>query len=108
MNIKKEIGEKIKKIRKNKGLTQEKLSEMIDITPRNLCMIEVGANFPKPETLEKILIALDITTEELFSNNHLQENSILIENIKNDIKEIESNKPKLQAIYKIVNCIKNL
>ncbi len=51
---------------------------MIDISPRNLSGIEVGANFVKAETLEKLLKALNITTEELFANNHLRDSKILI------------------------------
>ena len=42
MNIKKLLGEKIKRLRKNRGLTQEQFSEMINIAPRNLSRIEVG------------------------------------------------------------------
>ena len=42
MNIKKELGEKIKRLRKKQKLTQEQLAEMIDIAPRNLSSIEVG------------------------------------------------------------------
>lgn len=53
MNIKQELGEKIKRERKKRGLTQEQLAEMVDISSRNLSNIEVGQNFPKAETLEK-------------------------------------------------------
>lgn len=53
MNLKQELGEKIKRIRKNRGLTQEQLAELIDISSRNLSNIELGQNFPKAETLEK-------------------------------------------------------
>ena len=42
MDIKKELGEKIKRIRKQRGLTQEELAEMVDISPRSLSNIEVG------------------------------------------------------------------
>ena len=55
MNIKKQFGEKIKRIRKQRGFTQEKLSEMIDISPRNLSGIEKGIYFVKADTLEKII-----------------------------------------------------
>lgn len=64
MNLKRQLGEKIKRIRKEKHITQEQLAEMIDIAPRNLVNIELGINFPKAETLEKILLALNITMEK--------------------------------------------
>ena len=46
---------------------------MIDISSRNLSNIEIGASFLKAETLEKLLIALNITTEELFANKDEKE-----------------------------------
>lgn len=102
MNIKKELGEKIKRMRKKRKLTQEQLAEMIDITPRNLSGIEVGANFVKAETLEKLLGALNITTEELFANDTLKETSVLTDEIIDCVKNIKNNRAKLERIYKIV------
>lgn len=102
MNIRKEFGEKIKRMRKSKNLTQEQLAEMIDITPRNLSGIEVGVNFVKADTLEKIITALNTTTEELFANNHLKESSALVEDIITYIKSAQNNRPKLERIYRIV------
>ena len=55
-NIKYEIGEKIRRLRKQRKLTQEQLAEMIDISARNLSNIESGISFQKPETLEKLLL----------------------------------------------------
>lgn len=102
VNIKKEFGEKIKRMRKKRHLTQEQLAEMIEISPRNLSGIEVGSNFVKAETLEKLLKALNITTEELFSNEHLQDSKLLIKYICNSIKNFENDRVKLELVYKIV------
>ncbi len=60
MEIKKDFGEKVKRLRQKRKLTQEQLAEKIDISPRNLSKIEVGNCFVKAETLEKLLVALDI------------------------------------------------
>lgn len=46
---------------------------MIDIPSRNLSNLEIGASFLKAETFEKLLIALNITTEELFANKDEKE-----------------------------------
>ena len=102
MNIKKEFGEKIKRMRKNRNLTQEQLAEMIDISPRNLSGIEVGANFIKAETLEKILNALDTSMEDLFSNVEIKNNKELLADIIKDLKKVENNDKKLKRIYKMV------
>ncbi len=102
MNIKKEFGEKIKRMRKNRNLTQEQLAEMIDISPRNLSGIEVGANFVKAETLEKILTALNVSMEDLFSTVEMKNNKELLANIIRDIKTVENDNLKLKRIYKMV------
>lgn len=105
MNIKKELGEKIKRLRKKQKLTQEQLAEMIDIAPRNLSSIEVGTSFAKAETLEKILIALNTTTEELFSNDHIKSNESLIKEIHNSISSIQNNKVLLEKVYKVIKAL---
>ena len=43
--LKKAFGKKLKFIRKAKGLTQEKLGELIDINQRQLTRIECGKNY---------------------------------------------------------------
>jgi transcriptional regulator with XRE-family HTH domain len=105
MNIKKTLGEKIKRVRKQRGLTQEKLAELIDIAPRNLSKIEVGACFVTAETLEKLLVALDISTEELFANDHIKEPDELLADINSKLKSIKSDQQKLETIYKMIEFI---
>ncbi len=107
MNIKKEFGEKIKRMRKSRKLTQEQLAEMIDISPRNLSGIEVGANFVKAETLEKILVALNTTTEELFANEHLADDKTLVKSIMAMIKDLEHDRKKLECVYKVLKYFLN-
>ena len=107
MNIKKEFGEKIKKIRKKRNLTQEQLAEIIEISPRNLSGIEIGQNFIKSETLEKILNALDVSLEELFSSEYFEENDVLLNEIQKNIKKIQGNRQKLLALSGILKYIAN-
>lgn len=105
MGIKKEIGKKIKRIRLEKGFTQEKLAELIDISQKALSSIEVGENFLKAETLDKLLVALDITAEELFSTNHLKETPELLKMINNNIAQIGDNPEKLEIIYNLTKSL---
>ncbi len=106
MNIKKELGEKIKRLRKNKNLTQEQLAELIDISPRNLSGIELGINYPKAETLEKIITALEVNIDELFSNDYLQDEKDLLNYINDTINYIKNDRTKLQLVYKIIKFIR--
>ena len=106
MNIKKQFGEKIKRIRKQRGLTQEKLSEMIDISPRNLSGIEKGIYFVKADTLEKILTALNITAEDLFAVDSLKSSDELIDDINRIVDSFKDDKEKLEIVYKVVKALK--
>lgn len=42
MGVKEELGKKLKRMRINRGLTQEQLAEAIDISQRTLSGIEIG------------------------------------------------------------------
>ncbi len=102
MNIKKALGEKIKRLRKERGYTQEQFAEMIDISSRNVSNIEQGLSFPKPETLEKIVKSLDITIDKLFISDHIKPKEELIKEINMYICKISSNEEKLEFVYKIL------
>lgn len=105
MDIKKTFGEKIKRLRKSKNLTQEQLAEMINIAPKNLSKIEVGTCFVSAETLENLVNALDTTTEELFANDHIKLPEKLLAEIYKNLNKINSDQGKLELIYKIVDFV---
>ncbi len=64
--FKEALGTKIREYRKSRGLTQEKLAEIIDVNQRQLVRIESGENYPSAETFEKICLALEISPDALF------------------------------------------
>lgn len=105
MDIKKTFGEKIKRLRKAKNLTQEQLAEMINIAPKNLSKIEVGSSFVSAETLDNLVVALDTTTEELFANNHIKLPEELLAGIYKNLNKVSDNQKKLELIYKIVEFV---
>ena len=105
MGIKKELGKKIKKIRLEKGYTQEKLSEMIDISQKALSLIEIGENFVTSETLDKLLVALEITSEDLFSTNAYKETDELLKMINKNIAQIGDNPEKLAIVYDLTKSL---
>ena len=70
MDISKDIiGKKIKRIRLEKGISQEKLAEQIDISTRQMCMIENGNSYPSLETFINISEVLDIDINKFFNKN---------------------------------------
>jgi transcriptional regulator with XRE-family HTH domain len=105
MNIKKLLGEKIKRLRKNRGLTQEQFSEMINIAPRNLSRI-VGESFVSADTLDKIIEALSVTAEELFAYETIKEPKELLSDIYTALNEIKTNKKQLEKIYRLIKFVR--
>lgn len=65
-NLQEGFGQRLRELRRNRKLTQEVFSEMIDLSPRQLIRIEKGENFPSAETLGKISIILNVDLKSLF------------------------------------------
>lgn len=105
MGIKKELGKKIKATRLSKGYTQEKLSEMADISQKALSSIEIGENFVTAETLDKLLNALEITAEELFATNKFKDSLELITRINQNIAIIGGDSKRLEIIYNLTKSL---
>lgn len=66
MTLKKNLGKRIKFLRKQKRMTQEVFSELIKIEQNSLSRIENGNNYPSPETLMAIAKELNVEVYELF------------------------------------------
>lgn len=105
VSIKKELGEKIKRMRKKRGLTQEQLAETINVAPRTLSGIENGENFVTADTLDKIIVALNTTSEELFANEHLKDPQAMVDEIIKNIELIQGDNKKLEDVYKIITSL---
>lgn len=105
MGVKEELGKKIKRMRLNRGLTQEQLSEAVDISQRTLSGIEIGENFVTAETLDKLVKALNTTTEELFATNHLRTTDEILNEINVDLKIIANNPTKLDILYNVIKSL---
>ena len=59
------IGSRIRGIRKNKKMTQEKLAELSGVEPSNISHIERAATKLSLPTLVSIANALDVTLDEI-------------------------------------------
>ena len=60
------LAENVRKFRKEKGLSQDKLSKLAGVTLTTLVKMETGANDnPKIKTLKKIADALEVTVNDL-------------------------------------------
>ena len=94
------LGARIKELRKNRKLTQEQLSEKINIDPKHLSRIEVGKSYPSLDTLENISKALNVEMKDLFEFVHLQRGRTIADNLKELLNEASEDKQRL--ILKII------
>jgi len=63
------LGNAIKKSRLEKNLTQEKLAEIIGITPMHIKQLESERRNPSFDVLYKLISELNLSLDTLFSNN---------------------------------------
>ena len=68
MDIKSIFGDNLKLYRKAKKLSQEELSEKVDISVKHLSSIERGLTFVSANLLEKLAISIDVPVFCLFIN----------------------------------------
>jgi transcriptional regulator with XRE-family HTH domain len=66
IEIRATLGKNIKKYRKQKQISQEKLAEVLDIATNFLSDVENGKKWVSPNTLSKITEALDVEVWQLF------------------------------------------
>lgn len=72
MNMdKKAIGEKIKEIRLNRGMTLEEFGKLLNAGKSNVRKWEIGRNLPNPERLLTIAKLGGMTVEQLLYDNPL-------------------------------------
>ncbi len=104
VNVKKMLGLRIKELRKFRKMTQEQLAERINIEPNNVSKIEIGKNYPSPENLAKIAIALNIEIHELFMFDN---NPKPIEEIKTFlINEVQQDDALARVLFKFYQAVR--
>ncbi|MDT3425287.1 transcriptional regulator with XRE-family HTH domain [Paenibacillus forsythiae] len=67
-NLRNSVGDRIRAIRKAKGLTQQQLAELSNLDDAYIGSLERGERNFSIDTLEKIVAALNIQPVELFQN----------------------------------------
>jgi transcriptional regulator with XRE-family HTH domain len=99
------IGEKIRKVREAKGLSQKEISTMVNMDQSQYSKIENDKTDPTTSTLEKIAKALGIDVSELFVSDKIfkdinSADKTIMEKLR--LIELLDNKEQ-QSIYNIVD-----
>lgn len=97
-DLKKALGKRIKQIRKEKQLTQEKLAELINIEVPSLSNIETGKFAPSIETLQKLSEVLKVEPWEFYHFNGMTD-----EKMRDVIyAKIENNPTLIKSVYTFI------
>ena len=97
MNIRDKIGSRIKSLRRAKGYSQEKLAEVIGISPKYLSSIERGQENPTLDLFIRLSQGLKVELYEIFQLEHEGQDpkrlrsklQVLLADIKNeDLKRV--------------------
>ena len=67
-----EFGEKVKKLREEKGMTQQTMADKLYVTRQAVSRWECGARFPDLLTAKKIAQILEVSVDELLSGEELK------------------------------------
>lgn len=92
MNIKALIGQRIKELRKRRGLSQEEVAEKADTSPNYLSRMERGTENPTLDMLIKLSDALAVDLWELFDYKHEMSPKALRDTLKNLTNELTDEK----------------
>jgi len=100
------LGAAIKKAREGKNLTQEKLAEIIWISPAHMKQIESERRKPSVDLLYELVLALDFSFDYMFSNPD-EDAQELIQKInlcldRCDVHELQAAYATIEAMLKRV------
>lgn len=105
-NIRKILGSSLKELRINKGLTQEKLAEMLEMQVNTVNRIETGTSFVTSETFAKLCDVFDVHPSVLLSARPchiLKEHVDYIKNINQLLQTFTID--KLKNAYEILSVL---
>ena len=99
------IGERIKRARKTRNMTQEELSEKLDISIAFLSRVERGSSKINLKRLMQICSILNVSAGEILTGVSSVESNYLNSEFSDLLKKCSSDKQKL--IYDIAKVIAN-
>ena len=95
MKLRKIFIDNLKKIRKEKKISQMRIAELCETSTSYIGEIEIGKKFPSVEMIEKLANALNIKACELFMEDYSQPTGIdCTENALEDSDNLFQNSPE--------------
>lgn len=85
------FAERLRETRAARGLTQARLAELLDVSPRVYNRWETGAAVPRLDTLVRVADILDVTLDELVGRKEPDSDTLRIRN------------PELHSLYRQID-----
>lgn len=60
------FGERLKRARERKGLTQAQVMQLINVSDKSLSRYETNASAPDPDTIQELILLYDVSSDYLF------------------------------------------
>lgn len=95
-NLKKNFGQRVRKIRQKNNFSQEELAEKIDIAVNNVGKIEHGESFVTAAALAKLSKVLKVKPEDFFKFD----NYISLEQMKEELNTKNMSDETVIKLYK--------
>lgn len=99
-----EIGQRIRKFRKARDISQEELAEKIGISTTHMSHIETGNTKLSLPVFVSLAVALEVRTDELLYNESPKGRSILVDDISHVLDECST--PQMQVIKEVIKATK--
>lgn len=99
------IGNRIRQYRKNAGLTQEKLSEKIGITPKHLSKLEAGRHNPHFDTIILLAKELDVPIDAFLEDVEDNQVNTFLQMMKSNISLMSKN--QLTMLKRFIEILKD-
>ncbi len=97
------LGENIRRIRKNRKLTQDTFSEKIGIEPSSLSNIENGKSFPSTLTIIQIQQQFDVSPEEIFDIEYLNNIKDIEDDIHQTVESLDTERKR--TLWRIIKAL---
>ena len=99
-NTKRYLGLRIQEIRRQQGIKQAELAELIGVESNHISKIECGRCFPSFELLDKIAEKLNKPVSSFLETEHFYNRNEVIKTIVSSLKHTSDE--KFRTIYKLI------
>lgn len=105
-DFRKQLGARIKSLRKQKRWSQKELAAKVDIRFQQLNKYESGLNIPPAEMLIILADALQITTDYLLTGNPVDDNPLSSSRLFRRFQELESfDQDDQDTVIKVIDAV---